>query len=201
MAKFKKTPQNQRGTYKYYDADGKVVSELRPGVGGVTELDIQTLHRFDDREVYENNKSYQGLRTNKEKEEIREWKNEYIENFKSANGGSKPTDDVVKETVKKEFPMMQTLSLDFFDSEDDTNDKNGFEYQAYLEEQSLNADNPEVERLQELLPELTDEQQWLVQKIYFEGVSQTDIAAELGITKQAVRNRLNKIFNRIKKLF
>lgn len=201
MAKFKKTPQNQRGTYKYYDADGKVVSELRPGVGGVTELDIQTIHRFDDMEVYQNNKSYQGLRTNKEKEEIREWKNEYIENFKSANGGSKPTDDVVKEAVKKEFPMMQTLSLDFFDSEDDTNDKNGFEYQAYLEEQSLNADNPEIERLQELLPELTDEQQWLVQKIYFEGVSQTDIAAELGITKQAVRNRLNKIFNRIKKLF
>lgn len=201
MAKFKKTPQNQRGTYKYYGADGKVVSELRPGVGGVTELDIKYLHQQDDKEVYQNNKSYQGIRTNKEKEEIREWKNEYIENFKSANGGSKPTDDAVKEAVEKEFPMMQTLSLDFFDSEDDTNDKNGFEYQAYLEEQSLNADNPEVERLQELLPELTDEQQWLIKKLFFDEVSQTDIAAELGITKQAVQNRLNKIYNRIKKIF
>jgi RNA polymerase sigma factor (sigma-70 family) len=44
MRKYR-TPQNQRATYIYENG-----IEIRPGENGVTEVDIEMLHRFDDEE-------------------------------------------------------------------------------------------------------------------------------------------------------
>lgn len=201
MAKVKKTPLKERGTYKYYDTNGKVVDELKPGVNGVTEMDIYQLHQLDDQDVYYTMKAHQGLRTNKEKAEIRDWIPTFVEKFKTEHNGIEPTDDVVKDAVKEQFPMVQTFSINAFEAEGHADDKNDFYYQVCLEDKSKNASDSRLERLEELIPELTENQRWLIQKIFHEEVSQTDVAEELGITKQAVQNRLNKIYTRIKKLF
>ncbi|SJZ94276.1 RNA polymerase sigma factor, sigma-70 family [Pilibacter termitis] len=201
MTKVKKTPKEKRGTYKYIDANGEVVDELKPGEHGVSELDIYELHQIDDQDVYYTMKAYHGIRTNKEKARIRAWIPRYIEQFKHDHHGIEPTKDVVQDAVKREFPMVQTFSINAFEAESHADDKNNFYYQAYLEEESKNSFDPRIERLEEVLTKLTDNQRWLIQKIFYEKVSQTDIAAELGITKQAVQNRLNKIYARLKKLF
>ena len=201
MAKFKKTPQKERGTYKYLDADGKVMAELKAGVDEVTELDIYRLHQIDDQEVYHNLKSYQGLRTNKEKAEIRIWISQFIEQYKLEHDGMEPTKDIIQDAIKKKFPMkMQVLSMSAID-DDYAEDKNELLYQAYLFDESVNKKDSRMERLEELLPELTENQRWLIQKVFYEDIPQTEIAAELGITKQAVQNRLNKIYARLRKLF
>ena len=201
MAKFKKTPQKERGTYKYLDADGKVMAELKAGVDEVTELDIYRLHQIDDQEVYYNLKSYQGLRTNKEKAEIRIWISQFIEQYKLEHDGMEPTKDIIQDAIKKKFPMkMQVLSMSAID-DDYAEDKNEPLYQAYLFDESVNKKDSRMERLEELLPELTENQRWLIQKVFYEDIPQTEIAAELGITKQAVQNRLNKIYARLRKLF
>ncbi|MDT2558346.1 RNA polymerase sigma factor [Lactococcus petauri] len=201
MAKFKKTPQKERGTYKYLDADGKVMAELKAGVDEVTELDIYRLHQIDDQEVYYNLKSYQGLRTNKEKAEIRIWISQFIEQYKLEHDGMGPTKDIIQDAIKKKFPMkMQVLSMSAID-DDYAEDKNELLYQAYLFDESVNKKDSRMERLEELLPELTENQRWLIQKVFYEDIPQTEIAAELGITKQAVQNRLNKIYARLRKLF
>ncbi|EPI2116237.1 RNA polymerase sigma factor [Listeria monocytogenes] len=201
MAKFKKTPQKERGTYKYLDADGKVMAELKAGVDEVTELDIYRLHQIDDQEVYYNLKSYQGLRPNKEKAEIRIWISQFIEQYKLEHDGMEPTKDIIQDAIKKKFPMkMQVLSMSAID-DDYAEDKNELLYQAYLFDESVNKKDSRMERLEELLPELTENQRWLIQKVFYEDIPQTEIAAELGITKQAVQNRLNKIYARLRKLF
>ncbi len=201
MAKFKKTPQKERGTYKYLDADGKVMAELKAGVDEVTELDIYRLHQIDDQEVYYNLKSYQGLRTNKEKAEIRIWISQFIEQYKLELDGMEPTKDIIQDAIKKKFPMkMQVLSMSAID-DDYAEDKNELLYQAYLFDESVKKKDSRMERLEELFPELTENQRWLIQKVFYEDIPQTEIAAELGITKQAVQNRLNKIYARLRKLF
>ena len=56
--KFHKTPMNQRGRYKYYNADGELVVTLYPGsCPEVTDVHIKLLHSLDDREVYNNIKN------------------------------------------------------------------------------------------------------------------------------------------------
>lgn len=201
MSKVKRTPQKERGTYKYFDAYGKVVDELKPGERGVSELDIYELHQCDDREIYYTMKAHHGIRTNKEKATIRAWIPEFIEQFKHDHHGIGPTNDVVEDAVMKEFPMVEVLSFNAVDTYNHAEDKSDLMYKAYLEEQSKHVTDPRVDELLELLRELTENQRWLIQKVFYEGVSQTDVAAELGITKQAVQNRLNKIYARLRNLF
>ena len=59
----------------------------------------------------------------------------------------------------------------------------------------------EYAALHKALKTLLPQQQDLIKKIYFEGKSQIEVARELGITDAAVRNRLRKIFEKIKKVF
>ena len=54
--RYKKTPQDKRGTYILFDDNGKFVTEYKPGEDGITEVDILNLHRIDDHEVYINSK-------------------------------------------------------------------------------------------------------------------------------------------------
>ena len=55
----------------------------------------------------------------------------------------------------------------------------------------------EVDRLKDALKTLTDEQSELIKRVYYDGESQTDMAAEMGIDKTSVRDRLRVIYKKI----
>lgn len=53
--------------------------------------------------------------------------------------------------------------------------------------------------LYKALDKLSPQQKELIQKVFFEGTPIVVVAEELGITKQACNNRLNKIYKQLKK--
>lgn len=55
------------------------------------------------------------------------------------------------------------------------------------------------ERLKQAISELLPEQQALLRKVYFEYIPQTEIAANEGVTKKAINNRLSRILQRLQK--
>lgn len=57
----------------------------------------------------------------------------------------------------------------------------------------------DAENLHKAITTLEPQQQWLIQQIYFEGRSKSEIASELHVVKSAISNRLKKIFAKIKK--
>lgn len=57
----------------------------------------------------------------------------------------------------------------------------------------------ECENLHKALEQLLPQQQEIIRRIYFDGESIVAVAKELGITKQACNNRLNKIYTQLKK--
>ena len=57
----------------------------------------------------------------------------------------------------------------------------------------------EIERLRSAFAVLTHEQKELVRRVYFDEENQSDIAEEQGVDPTAIRNRLNKIYRKIKK--
>ena len=50
------------------------------------------------------------------------------------------------------------------------------------------------------LAKLPAKQRELIQKVFFEGISQTEIASQQGITKMALHNKLTRILRNLKKL-
>ena len=57
----------------------------------------------------------------------------------------------------------------------------------------------QIAMLRQALTTLTKDQQWLITEVYFKGRPQIEIANELGLDPTAIRNRLRKIYKRIKK--
>ena len=64
-----------------------------------------------------------------------------------------------------------------------------------MHERVCNEGNPLRKAVQDLEPQ----QQWLIKEVFFNGRKQADIARELGVGKTAVRNRLQKIFEKMQK--
>ena len=58
-----------------------------------------------------------------------------------------------------------------------------------------------IEQLSEAIKTLTEDQKWLIEQVFFYGRKQSEVAAELGIDPTAIRNRLRKIYDKIKKIF
>lgn len=92
----------------------------------------------------------------------------------------------------KETRRHQSLELSLdnghdFVSEDPTPDEK-------LEKQE------EIALLRQALSTLTEDQQWLVKEIYFKGRPQIEIAKESDVDPTAIRNRLRKIYAKIKKI-
>ena len=78
--------------------------------------------------------------------------------------------------------------------------ENGHEFEdeeSDLEEKLIKDEM--YEELHKAISTLSKEQQWLIYEIYFKGRSQAEIAQELGIDHTAIRNRLRKIYKKIKK--
>lgn len=59
----------------------------------------------------------------------------------------------------------------------------------------------DIEQLSEEIKALTEDQKWLIEQVFFYGRKQSEVAAELGIDPTAIRNRLQKIYSKIKKSF
>ena len=57
----------------------------------------------------------------------------------------------------------------------------------------------ENEKLMEAIKKLEPQQQWLVEKIYFEGRTQVELAQELGIDKTSLAKRKERILKKLKK--
>lgn len=57
----------------------------------------------------------------------------------------------------------------------------------------------ESEKLHEALEKLEPQQRWLIDQIYFEGKTKVEIASELGVGESAIRSRLKKIYEKLKK--
>ena len=57
----------------------------------------------------------------------------------------------------------------------------------------------EAETMRNAIKQLDSQQQWLMEQLYFDGRRQSDIARELGVTRNAIRDRLRVIYKKIKK--
>ena len=189
--KLHKTRRNQRETYKYYDANGKLVIELKPGENDVTEADIRTLHLLDDSEVRSNLKYLHG--NQKEQKAMGEtWKKDYVTWFESAYHGM-PTEDELAVAMEEAVPKNWLGSIEEMmgdGDEDGVGDKARFLYTIDEHDKKLPAD---VERLNEVIAAMPESWQKIYQLKYIEKYSNCDIAKMRGVTESAIRKTLGKI--------
>lgn len=59
----------------------------------------------------------------------------------------------------------------------------------------------EQEQLHKAIMELSGEEKWLIQELYFEERTERDVAVELGLSQKAVNKRRQKILEKLRKLF
>ena len=186
--KIRKTSSKERATYKYYDAYGKLVSELRVGQDGITEVTIKALHASDDKEVYSNLKNVRPNRSSKEKELKKNWKDKYIASFEKKHG-YKPNPKDVEDLANDVFPRNYSLSLDF-DSEGELNLDKGL---IALETSTNDLSEFDwSERMETVLERLTEKQRLVIELMFVEGYKQSEIAKIMGVSSAAVKKHLDK---------
>ena len=172
----RKTCQDDRMTYSYEFANGdKYILEIDKD--GITEADIKLLHSLDDSEVYNNCKNARPGRTKEEKDIIKVWRENFIEDFKN-NHGYEPQKSDVDYYENEEFPRNYNLSLD---ADLVNSDKSAIE--------NMVVKNIEFEWSDEILMEfeiLTDNEKLVIEKIYLENMKKKDIASEMGISNAMV---------------
>lgn len=193
--KSRKTRSDERGTYTYECGYGSSVT-LKPGEYGVTELHIDYLNRLDDREVDGYWRYIRPKRTAEEKSKIEEWKQNYIEKFKIEHG-YEPLPEYVEYVVKEAFPMKYATSLNAYETED----KNLFLVNAKMLTDVVEDADSRMERLHEVVKALNPYHQELYQDLVINQKSQTEVAAERGVSKQAISKSFNCIKSRIKEFF
>ena len=186
--KIRKTSSKERATYKYYDAYGNLVSELRVGHDEITEVTIKELHAWDDREVYNNLKNARPNRSSKEKELKKNWKEKYIASFEKEHG-YKPNPKDVEDFANDVFPRNYSLSLDF-DSEGMIDpDKRLIETLACKE----STDSFDwSERMETVLELLTEKQRLVIELMFVKRYKQSEIAKMMGVSSAAVKKHLDK---------
>lgn len=193
LMRTRKTRSDKRKTYIYRYVDGSSI-ELIAGENGVTEMDIKRLHALDDSEVYYELKNIRAAKTREEKQRMKEWKEEYINKFKSRYG-YEPNEADVNYFVKEAFPPNYNLSIDYAFDNDTSIDKSRIvaETATKFEEKSLCTDK--MEKVMELMTEKQRE----VILMLLEGYNQTEIAKKLGISSAGVKKRLDSAKALIKK--
>ena len=204
--KTKKTHQKDRGTYKYVftrlTKDGRYVPdvvELKPGVDGVTELDIKKRHRQDDLDLYYFNKANRPERSPEEKARIKAWKEKFVANFKEKHD-YEPDPDYVQWEANQVFPSNYNVSINKFDG-DFEEGKNPLLKAIYKESLNAEPEDPRLDRLREVVELLTPYQQAIYRMMIHEQKTQVEIAEELGVSKQAINKTWTNIKEKIKKLF
>lgn len=195
--RIRKTRQDQRRNYIYQFADGHK-DVITAGENGVTEIDIKMLHSRDDSEVNNNLKNMKPDRTEDEKEEIKRWKEKYMEDFEKEHG-YKPNKEDVDYMANEVFPKNYNLSLDYDHEGELDSDKKTISYETATCDNYSEIISPWSEQMETLLNELTAKQRQVVQLMYVEGYKQSEIAKMLGISSAGVKKHLDKAKAFIKK--
>ena len=65
----------------------------------------------------------------------------------------------------------------------------------------VNLKKIECEQLHKFLLELSKEEQWLIQELYFEERTEREVASVLGLSQKAINKRRQKILEKLRKLF
>lgn len=181
-----KTKKEERMVYKYKTAGKTIV--IKPGEDDVTEIDIKLLHSLDDSEVYYNLKNLRPERTNEEKAAIKEWRKNFVEDFKREHG-YEPNKHIVNDAVEEEFPRDYNLSLDFDNDGMIDPDKRLIETLACKE----STDSFDwSERMETALELLTEKQRLVIELKFMEGYKQSEIATIMGVSSAAVKKHLDK---------
>lgn len=186
--KIKKTPQRNRGTYKLFDEHGKLVAEYKPGVDGVTEVDIKNLHRLDDHEVYINAKE---MKHPKWFQPIYdEWRKQFVAKFKEQHGREPFTDEIPGRHRVLE-------SVDFLEesNEDYSVDKSALQAKISVTDEEDVPDT--IMRLREIVSEMPEKWQRVYQLVCIDGVSKTAAAKLIGISDVRVGQLVKAINKRI----
>lgn len=202
--KIRKTNKKDRGVYKYTTTErtekGAYVEKtitLKPGENGVTELDIKILHSMDDSEVYYNLKNVRPERTKEEKAEIEVWKQKFVGDFKERHG-YEPNKYIIEDAVNDAFPREYNLSLDFDADGDIDPDKRLI---ASISDKESDEMFEWSERMEEVLSLLTDKQRLVINFMFVEGYTQSEIADLMNISSAAVKKHLDKAKKIIKNNF
>lgn len=199
-----KTSKKERGVYKYTTTErtekGVYVEKtitLKPGENGVTELDIKMLHSMDDSEVYYNLKNARPERTDEEKADIEKWKQKFVSDFKERHG-YEPNKCIIEDAVNDAFPRNYNLSLDFDADGDIDPDKRLI---ASISDKESDEMFEWSERMEEVLSLLTDKQRLVINLMFVEGYTQSEIADLMNISSAAVKKHLDKAKKIIKNNF
>ena len=202
--KIRKTNKKDRGVYKYTTTErtekGAYVEKtikLKPGENGVTELDIKILHSMDDSEVYYNLKNVRPERTKEEKAEIEVRKQKFVGDFKERYG-YEPNKYIIEDAVNDAFPRDYNLSLDFDADGDIDPDKRLI---ASISDKESDEMFEWSERMEEMLSLLTDKQRLVINLMFVEGYTQSEIADLMSISSAAVKKHLDKAKKIIKNNF
>ena len=172
--------------YKYKTAGKTIV--IKPGEDDITEVVIKLLHSLDDSEVYYNLKNLRPERTNEEKATIKEWRKNFVEDFKIEHG-YEPNKHIVNDAVEEEFPRNYNLSLDFDNDGMVDPDKRFIETLACKE----STDSFDwSERMETVLELLTEKQRLVIELKFMEGYKQSEIARIMGVSSAAVKKHLDK---------
>ena len=174
--RIRKTYQDDRMTYSYEFANGDKYT-LEIDKDGITEADIKLLHSIDDSEVYNNCKNARPGRTKEEKDIIKAWRENFIEEFKN-NHGYEPQKSDLDYYENEEFPRNYNLSLD---ADLVNSDKSAIENMVVK-----NRDFEWTDKMLTAFEILTNNEKLVIEKIYLENMKKIDIAAEMGISNAMV---------------
>lgn len=182
--RFKKTPQDKRGTYKLFDDNGEFVTEYKPGKDGVTEIDIINLHKWDDHEVYINAKE------NRLPEWFQpvydRWKEQFIADFKEQFG---------REPFADEIPGRHRV-LESLDGQADS-DGDDLGDSSHLEEELAVSDEEDIPetilRLREIIAGMPEQWQKVYQLVVLDGLSKAKAGRIMGISDVRVGQLMKKV--------
>lgn len=182
--KIKKTPRDKRGTYKLFDDNGNFVTEYRPGVGEVTEVDILNLHKMDDHEVYINAKEnklpewYQPI--------YDKWKEQFIADFKEQFGREPFADE-----IPGRHRVLESLDGQTDSDGDELGDSSRLEAELAVSDEE---DTPcTILRLREIIAEMPDQWQKVYRLVVLEGLSKAKAGRIIGISDVRVGQLMKKI--------
>lgn len=184
--KTKKTPTDKRGTYKLYDENGNLVTEYKPGVDDVTEVDIVMLHKMDDHEVYINSKEmklpewYQPI--------YKEWKEKFISDF-TEKYGRKPYADEIPGGHR----TLESVDFTMGENDEEFGDKSYLQEKLAVRDESNESEA--VERLKEIVEGMPENWQKVYELVLIEGVSKAETGRILKISDV----RVGQLVRRIKK--
>ena len=184
----RKTYQDDRMTYSYQFANGDKYT-LEIDKDGITEADIKLLHSIDDSEVYNNCKNARPERTKEEKDIIKAWRENFIEEFKN-NHGYEPQKSDVDYYENEEFPRNYNLSLD---ADLVNSDKSAIENMVVK-----NTDFEWTDKMLTAFEILTNNEKLVIEKIYLKNMKKIDIAAEMGISNAMVTKYHKKALEKLR---